>query len=244
MFSKEKLAALIDHTSEKLVHIDSDELPEQNGFSTQLEEYYPLPFNIIKAKRKMPPFKANIFLFLFSSTLHILCHIHLCHRLPTALCYFFLLPNAADLTQIYAGQSFSVLMAGYSFFHQSCYNSVLPLSLHFADTLRSHKTSASFQEADFPVLWFCYDLYRIQIFLDLLLNSFVKTIIYIVHHQFPIFVQYDPCCVETISRMLHQEEFFSIYDDTVKGKASFLLFLRYENLWYQRILEHWKNRFG
>lgn len=47
----------------------------------------------------------------------------------------------------------------------------------------------------------------------------------VVHHQFPIFVQYDPCCVETISRMLHQEEFFSIYDDTVKGKpASFFSF--------------------
>ena len=75
--------------------------------------------------------------------------------------------NAADLTQIYAGQSFSVLMAGYSFFHQSYYNSVLPLSLHFADTLRSHKTSASFQEAAFPFLRFCYDLYRIQIFFDI-----------------------------------------------------------------------------
>ena len=99
----------------------------------------------------MPPFKANIFLFfIFFYAPYPLPYSSVSQASHCAL-LFLPASNAADLTQIYAGQSFSVLMAGYSFFHQSCYNSVLPLSLHFADTLRSHKTSASFQETDFPV---------------------------------------------------------------------------------------------
>lgn len=149
---KRKLAALIDHTSKKTCPYRQRRTPEQNGVSTQLEEYSPLPFNIIKAKKgRCRHQKANIFLFfIFFYAPYPLPYSFVSQSSHCAL-LFLSASNAADLTRKCADQSFLVLMADYSFFHQSCYNSVLPLSLHFADTLRSHKTSASFQEVAFPV---------------------------------------------------------------------------------------------